>query len=105
MARKPNVSDIAAGAVRSTADIDITVDEIDPKRLLKALARVGFVLRDIADADDVIESLRVVPLEDRASGFQLDVVRAGPGLEEVMLDRAITRRVGSSRVPLSKRTI
>lgn len=91
---------IAAGAVRQTADIDITVEDTPPERLLAALARAGFRLRrDIPDLQTLIEHHRVLPLEHAKSGFQLDVVRAGPGLEQDMLDRAITRQVGRWRIP------
>lgn len=77
---------IAAGAVRSTADIDITVEDIEPKALLRALRSAGFVLRsDVDDVETIVDALRVLPLEHRTSGFQLGVVRAGPGLEKLML--------------------
>ena len=91
---------IAAGASRSTADIDITVDVVDVKPLLRALSKAGFKLRDdVDDLESVIETLRVLPLSHRASGFQLDVVLAGPGLEELMLERVIRRRVGRRLIP------
>ncbi len=91
---------VAAGAVRATADIDITTEDVPPARLVKALARAGFELRSgIDDLESVLEELRVVPLQHKASGFQLDVVRAGPGLEEQMLERAIVRKVGNTRIP------
>ena len=90
---------IAAGATRSTADIDITVEDIEPGRLLRALNKAGFALRDdVEDIESVVDSLRVLPLA-HSSGFQVDVVRAGPGLEMLMLERAITRRIGRTAVP------
>lgn len=91
---------VAAGAVRATADIDITTEDVPAARLIAALARAGFELRPgIDDLETIIEQLRVIPLQHARSGFQLDVVRAGPGIEEQMLERAIVRKIGSSRIP------
>lgn len=91
---------IAAGAVRTTADIDITTDDVSADKLRKALAKAGFVLRrDIPGVDDLIEHHRILPLEHKTTGFRLDVVRAGPGPEQEMLERPIFRRVGQSRIP------
>jgi hypothetical protein len=90
---------VAAGYVRQTADIDITTDDVPVDRLRAALHRAGFELRkDIAELEDLIEHHRIVPLRHR-SGLNLDVVRAGPGLELEMLGRAIQRRVGRRRIP------
>ncbi len=91
---------VAAGASRSTADLDLTVEASDLRALLRAMKKAGLVpRRDIDDLDEVMEHLRVLPLEQRTTGFQVDVVRAGPGLEELMLDRAIVRRIGRHDVP------
>jgi predicted nucleotidyltransferase len=91
---------IAAGAVRQTADVDITTEDVPVKVLKKALAHAGFVLRSgIAGVDDLVEHHRILPLEHRRSGLQLDVVRAGPGLEEQMLGRPIRRRIGRRWIP------
>ncbi len=91
---------VAAGASRSTADLDLTIESGDVKALLRALAKAGVhPRRDVDDLEAVMEELRVLPLEHRASGFQVDVVRAGPGLEELMLGRAVMRRIGRQRVP------
>jgi hypothetical protein len=91
---------IAAGAVRTTADIDITTEDVSPVALRRALEKAGFVLRrDVEDIDELIEHHRILPMEHTPSGMQLDVVRAGPGPEEQMLERVIYRKVGRSRVP------
>lgn len=90
---------VAAGYVRQTADIDITTDDVPADRLRTALRRAGFELRkDVAGLDDLIEHHRILPLRHR-SGLNLDVVRAGPGLELEMLGRAVLRRVGRRRIP------
>lgn len=74
---------IAAGAVRTTADIDITTEDVAPSRLQAVLAKAGFRLRrDVEDIDELIEHHRILPMEHPDSGMQLDVVRAGPGPEE-----------------------
>lgn len=91
---------IAAGAVRTTADIDITTEDVPPELLQQALKKAGFVLRrDIEGLDELVRHHRILPLEHARSGLQLDVVRAGPGLEEQMMDRAILRRVGRTSIP------
>lgn len=91
---------IAAGAVRGTADIDITVDDLPVETLRAAFQKAGFVLRgDIKGLDSLMEHHRILPLLHRKTGFQVDVVRAGPGLEEQMLRRAIFRKLGARRIP------
>ena len=91
---------IAAGAVRQTADIDITTADVPVARLRTALARAGYVLRrDVPGIEDLVAHHRILPLEHRRTGLQLDVVRAGPGLEEAMLERAIVRRIGRAPIP------
>jgi hypothetical protein len=91
---------IAAGAIRQTADVDITVDEVDVSALTKALGKARFVLRDDIDGvADLIENHRILPMIHRDTGYQLDVVRAGPGPEQDMLSRLIYRKVGKTLVP------
>jgi hypothetical protein len=93
---------IAAGYVRQTADIDITTDDVPADKLRRALRRAGFELRkDIEGVDALIEHHRILPLRHR-SGLNLDVVRAGPGLEMEMLGRAIRRRVGRLQIPFAE---
>ena len=91
---------IAAGAVRQTADIDITTEDIPVTKLIKALRSAGYGLRrGIAGIEDLVEHHRILPLEHRKTGLQLDVVRAGPGPEEQMLERVLFRRVGRRLIP------
>ena len=91
---------VAAGAVRVTADIDITTEDVPVSLLQRTLNKAGFVVRsDIADVEALIEHHRILPLEHAVTGMQLDVVRAGPGPEEDMLQRVVLRRVGRVSIP------
>lgn len=91
---------IYAGAVRTTADIDITIEDVGVDEVRRALRKAGFVLRDdIEGVEELIEHHRILPMEHRETGMQLDVVRAGPGPEAEMLDRRIIRRVGRAKLP------
>jgi hypothetical protein len=77
------------GRPRLTADIDVTVrlEPEDPERLVRTLQAHGFALR-VGDADDFIRRTRVFPFLHVASGMPLDIVLAGPGLEDLFLSRA-----------------
>lgn len=91
---------IAAGAVRVTADVDVTTADVPSERILKALRREGFVpRRDIAGLEELVEAHRILPLEHKTTGYRLDVVRGGPGLDEQILSRVIFRSVGRRKIP------
>jgi len=82
------------GAARLTADIDVTVmlGERQNADLASALERAGFRLR-VSDAGAFVAKTRVPPFVDLRSGMPVDVVLAGPGLEEIFLRRRRRRRV------------
>ena len=90
------------GAARLTADVDVTVrlGDRDTAELVRALEKSGFTLR-IRDVDDFVARTRVVPLLHRASGMPIDVVLAGPGLEELFLKRRRRRLVDGVSVPVA----
>lgn len=92
---------VAAGVPRLTADIDVTVAVPDggPGALMAALEREGLRLRDIGDVATFIAETRVIPVVHVASDVPVDVVLAGPGLEEEMLGRARMRKIGTARIP------
>jgi hypothetical protein len=92
---------ILHGAARLSADVDVTVDlgAHSSRELVEATAREGFELR-VADAAGFVEATRVLPLVHRASRMPLDLVLAGPGLEEQFFARATERRVGDVVVPV-----
>jgi hypothetical protein len=92
---------ILHGVVRLSADVDVTVDlgKRPVTDLVAALAAAGFELR-IPDAAGLAEASRVLPFVHRASRMPLDVVLAGPGLEEQFFAGAQERLVGDVRVPV-----
>ena len=88
------------GRPRLTADVDITVqirtDQIDEFR--DAMKRQGFTLR--FDDPEFVNRTRVFPFLHQATGVPVDVVLAGPGLEEEFLDRAVNVRVEGATIPV-----
>jgi hypothetical protein len=92
---------ILHGSARLSADVDVTVElgTRSSRELVDALSRSGFALR-VADADGFVEATRVIPLLHAASRIPLDIVLAGPGLEDQFFARARERRVGDVVVPV-----
>jgi hypothetical protein len=93
---------ILHGAARLTADVDVTVEDVarPSQSLVPALERAGFALR-VPDADAFVDRTRMIPLLHLSSGLPLDVVLAGPGLEERFFARAIERQVEGVAVPVA----
>jgi hypothetical protein len=92
---------ILHGAARLSADVDVTVElgARSSRDLVDGLSTVGFELR-VSDVDGFVEATRVLPLVHRRSRMPLDIVLAGPGLEEQFLARVTVRRVGDTPVPV-----
>ena len=90
----------AYGVPRTTADVDVTVmlGATPVSKLIAALRRAGFELK-IDDPTFVAET-RVLPLAHAASGWDLDVVLAGPGIEELFMARVRTLSVAGLSIPL-----
>ena len=89
---------IVWGSPRLSADVDVTaaVSQLDP--YIEVMRQQGF---EIGSADrDSISRDRVVPFVHRASRILLDVVLAGPGLEEEFLRRAISVDVDGTVIPV-----
>lgn len=90
---------IVYGVARLTADVDVTArapaTDVD---WLTALESHGFRRRP-ADAAFIAET-RVVPVAHIASGLPVDIVLAGPGLEDEFLQRAVTRSIDGVEVPV-----
>lgn len=92
---------ILYGAARFTEDIDITVElgNIQTSVLVLALEKVGFAsrLRD----ERFVEQTRVVPLVYEATNTPVDIVLAGPGIEELFFDGARQIDVDGELVPVA----
>jgi hypothetical protein len=87
------------GRPRLTTDVDVTVKSgASAELLVRRLDAHGFSLR-IDATETFIRTTRVVPLEHRSSGLALDVVLAGPGLEDLFIERAIQIDVAGTLVP------
>ena len=92
---------ILHGSARLSADVDVTVElgTRSNRELIDALSRAGFELR-VADAQGFVEATRVIPLRHGRSRMPLDIVLAGPGLEEQFFARASEHRIGDVVVPV-----
>lgn len=90
------------GAARLTADVDVTVAlaSTSVADLIAALTAGNFAPR-VVDAVDFAELTRVVPAVHGPTRIPVDVVIAGPGLEEEFLDRAEIHQLGDARVPIA----
>jgi hypothetical protein len=77
------------GSARLTADVDVTVElgGLTPGALVARLAEAGIDPR-VAFDEAFVERTRVLPMLHRATGMGVDVVLAGPGPEELFLERA-----------------
>jgi hypothetical protein len=89
------------GRPRLTADIDVTVrmDPEEPELLVRALEASGFSLR-IGHTPEFVRRTRVLPFVHAASGLPVDIVLAGPGLEELFLSRAVPVAMGDTVIPV-----
>lgn len=89
------------GRPRLTADVDVTVrlDPEDSERLVRAMEASGFAVRGIATSE-FVRLTRVLPFVHTSSHWPVDIVLAGPGLEERFLRDAQLVDVGDDvRVP------
>lgn len=93
---------ILYGVARLTADVDVTVDagSLANADLVAHLAARGFELR-VPDAGEFLAQTRVLPLVHAESRIPVDVVLAGPGLEELFFSRVEQRNVGGVRIPVA----
>jgi hypothetical protein len=93
---------ILHGAARLTADVDVTVrtsDRVSNEALVELVERHGFTRR-VPDPD-FTRRTRVIPFLHTVSGLPLDVVLAGPGLEDQFFSRTVHRDVEGTPVPLA----
>jgi predicted nucleotidyltransferase len=91
---------IVWGSPRLSADVDVTADVASSTldAYIQAMGAHGFDLT-FSDSEFVAQS-RVLPFVHRASRMPLDVVLAGPGLEEDFLQRAVPVDVDGSLIPV-----
>lgn len=87
------------GFPRATADLDLTIDVPGglTTAFLRALDAAGFAPR-FADPD-FVAATRVLPVVHRASALPMDLVLAGPGLEQVFLDEVHIEKIGRRSIP------
>jgi hypothetical protein len=88
------------GSPRLSADADITAqlepEQVEPFRV--AMSRHGF---DAVISDsEFVERTRVLPFIHRRTRMPVDVVLAGPGLEQEFMQRALSVDVGSTPIPV-----
>lgn len=93
---------ILYGVARLTADVDVTVDLASRQttELAATLTLAGFELR-IPEAEAFAERTRVLPFVHQRTRIPVDIVLAGPGLEELFFSRVRERRIGEVRVPVA----
>jgi hypothetical protein len=91
---------IVYGSARLSADVDATVElgATPVTALIAAMRQAGFSLR-VSDAEDFAARARVLPFVHDASSMPVDIVLAGPGLEELFLERAQPQVVGGVPIP------
>jgi hypothetical protein len=90
------------GAARLTADVDVTVQFGDRQtaELVRALENAGFRLR-VRDIGRFVAKTRVLPFIHPGSGMPIDIVLAGPGLEELFFRRRRRRIIEGVTVPVA----
>ncbi len=92
---------IIYGSNRLTSDVDITLDlhGTPVAVLLKALAKYGFEPQ-IPDRR-FIEVTRVIPVVHVKTKLPVDLVLAGPGLEDEFFERVVMITIGSTKIPFA----
>lgn len=91
---------IVYGVARLTADVDVTVRPpgTPTAAWLAGLEQHGFERR-FSDPG-FVEQTRVLPVVHSRTGLPVDIVLAGPGLEEDFLRRAVVRSIDGVPVPV-----
>lgn len=90
------------GSPRVTADVDVTIElgSLSPDDLMRHLRDVGIEPRVELD-EEFVARTRVLPMVHVATQMAVDVVLAGPGLEEYFLGRTRTIRFESVELPIA----
>lgn len=89
------------GRPRLTADFDVTVQLPDEHldAFVADMTAAGFQLR-VADAREFVRRARILPFVHAPTGVPLDLVLAGPGLEEVFLRRVRWMDLAGRQIPV-----
>lgn len=92
---------VAYGRPRMTADVDVTVElrGAGARRLLTEIEPYGFALRIPLSKEHLAEA-RLLPMVHAPTELPLDLVIAGPGLDNEFLERARLVDVGGIEVPM-----
>jgi len=95
---------IVYGVARLTADVDVTVQTSGtPTEIwLAGVEQHGFERRFVDQT--FVDRTRVMPVAHLATGLPVDIVLAGPGLEEEFLRRAVVQSVDGVEVPVVELT-
>jgi hypothetical protein len=91
---------IVWGSPRLSADVDVTatIQPASVDSFVKTMRRHGFQL--LFPDRDFVARTRVLPFVHRSTRMPLDVVLAGPGLEEDFLRRAIPVDIRGTHIPV-----
>jgi hypothetical protein len=94
---------ILYGSTRVTADVDVTVElgSHTPQELASALRGARFAAR-LPLSRSFLAASRVIPVTHTPTGMPVDVVLAGPGIEELILDRVRRLRVARTEIPVAR---
>ncbi len=91
---------VVHGRPRMTADVDVTVktpvDEVDD--LAMDLQQHGFTVR-VENLAEFVRRTRMLPVVHEATEIPVDLILAGPGLEEEFLARVTDVEVEGTEVP------
>ena len=90
------------GRPRLTADVDVTVRlrTADTVGFWHAMEAAGFHLR-VPDPEAFVARTRVLPFLHVATQLPLDVVLAGPGIEDAFVERAVRVEIEGLSVPVA----
>lgn len=93
---------ISWGAARVTKDVDVTValGELSVSELIAQLDAAGFRSR-ATDLQELARTSRVLPVLYAATSTPVDLVLAGPGLEDAFLANTRERVIAGSTVPVA----
>jgi hypothetical protein len=92
---------ILYGVARLTADVDVTARvplHTPAAKWIATIEQHGF---DCRSSDPLfVEHSRVIPMLHRRTGLLVDIVLAGPGLEDEFLMRAVTQTIDGISIPV-----